>query len=64
MALWREACELDNLSDYHAHLIVYVDGEAYVIPVPLIRKIANGQELADNKISQCLAVALLERINA
>lgn len=55
---------MDNITEKQPHLVVSnYDGSAHVVPLWLIRQVANGQHMPDNDLCQVLAVALLDFIN-
>lgn len=54
---------LDNLAEKQPHIVTELNGEVYVLPVPLVRKIANGEEVADNQMTKVIARALVDLID-
>jgi len=55
---------LDNLTEKQPHLVVRDhDNNANVVPLWLIRQVANGQHIADNELMRVIALALLDNIN-
>ena len=54
---------LDNLTEKQPHLVVRDNGNACVVPIPLIRQVANGQHIADNDLIRVIALALLDNID-
>ena len=56
--------ELDNLTEKQPHLVIKDhDGDAHVVPLWLIRQVANGQHIADNDLMRVIALALLDNID-
>ena len=56
--------ELDNLTEKQPHMVIKDhDGNAHVVPLWLIRQVANGQHIADNDLMRVIALALLDNIN-
>ena len=55
---------LDNLTEKQPHMVIKdYDGNAHVVPLWLIRQVANGQHIADNELMGVIALALLDNIN-
>lgn len=55
---------LDSLTEKQPHLVVRdQDSNAHVVPLWLIRQVANGQRMADNELTRVIALALLDNIN-
>lgn len=53
----------DNINEKQPQLVTRdADGNACVVPIPLIRQVANGQHIPDNELTRVLAVALLDNI--
>ena len=56
--------ELDNLTEKQPHLVIKDhNGNAHVVPLWLIRQVANGQHIADNDLIRVIALALLDNID-
>jgi len=54
----------DSITQKQPHLVVNdLNGKAHVIPLRLIRQVANGQHIPDNELTRVLAVALLDNID-
>lgn len=54
---------MDNITEQQPHIVVQDrEGNAHVIPLYLVRRVASGHHMADNDLSRVLAVALLDYI--
>lgn len=54
----------DNLREKQPHLVTRdADGNACVVPIPLVRQVANGQHIPDNELMRVIALALLDNID-
>lgn len=55
---------MDNLTQKQPYIVVRdAGGNACVVPISLIRQVANGQHIADNDLTRVLAAALLDNID-
>ena len=56
---------IKNLNEIQPHITFndQENGEVHVIPVSLIRNVANNQHLADNKLVRLMAKIILDELN-
>lgn len=55
---------MDSINDQQPHMVIEDhEGNANIVPLWLIRKVASGQHIADNDLSRVIAVTLLDNID-
>ena len=63
MFMWL-ALVPDNLNEKQPHMVIQDrEGNAHVVPLWLIRQVANGQHIPDNELMRVIALALLDNID-
>lgn len=53
---------IEDLNKHQPHIVVNTGDEVHVVPVALIRNIANGNHLADNKLVRLMAKIILDEL--
>lgn len=53
---------IKNLNEHQPHITITTQGNVHVVPVTLIRNIANGSHLADNKLVRLMAKIILDEL--
>ena len=53
---------IKNINEHQPHIVVNTGDDVHVIPVTLIRNIANGSHLADNKLVRLMAKIILDEL--
>ena len=51
---------IKNINEHQPHITITTQDKVHVIPVTLIRNIANGSHLADNKLVRLMAKIILD----
>mgnify|MGYP000498258873 CR=1 FL=1 len=54
---------IKNINEHQPHIVVNTGDDVHVIPVSLIRDVANGRHLADNRLVMALARIVLDDID-
>ena len=53
---------IKNINEHQPHIVVNTGDDVHVIPVSLIRDVANGRHLADNQLVMALARIVLDEL--
>lgn len=53
---------IENLNEHQPHITITTQDNVHVVPVSLLRNIANGSHLADNDLIRAIASALLSEL--
>ena len=53
---------IKNLNEHQPHIVINDNNQVHIVPLVLIRNIANGSVKADNELVPLIAKALLDNI--
>lgn len=53
---------IKSINEHQPHIVVNFGDKAHVLPVSLLRQIANGEHLADNELVRVIARALISEL--
>ena len=53
---------IEDLNEHQPPITITTQDEVHVLPVSLIRNIANGSHLADNKLVRLMAKIILDEL--
>lgn len=53
---------IENLNKHQPHITITTQDTVHVVPVSLLRNIANGNHLADNELVRLMAKIILDEL--